>query len=100
MGRMKKAANPRDAVRLEQLPNIGPSVAGDLRGIGIKSPKDLKGKDPLALYERLNLATQAVHDPCVLDTFMSAVAFMDGKGAKPWWDFTPKRKALLTKRGR
>ncbi|MBI3299219.1 MAG: helix-hairpin-helix domain-containing protein [Elusimicrobia bacterium] len=95
---MKKVTRPQDALELQQVPNIGPSIAEDLRGIGIKAPKDLKGKDPLALYERLNHATQAVHDPCVLDTLMSAVAFMDGKGAKPWWDFTPKRKAMLAKR--
>jgi hypothetical protein len=28
----------------------------------------------------------------VLDTFMSAVRFMEGAPALPWWHYTPERK--------
>ena len=38
---------------LEQLPNIGPSLAADLRLIGIEHPADLRGKDACALYRAL-----------------------------------------------
>jgi hypothetical protein len=94
---MKKALIPAEAVHLEHIPNLGVSIAGDLRGIGIKTPKDLRGKDPLVLYKKVNLSTQQVHDPCLLDVFMAAVAFMDGKGAAPWFAFTKRRKILLSK---
>ena len=39
-----KAANARAAQRLEQIPNIGPSIAQDLRSIGIKTAQDLVGR--------------------------------------------------------
>ena len=81
--------------RLEDLPNIGPSIAGDLRLIGIHRPADLTGRDPLALYDALNAARGVRNDPCVLDTFMAAVDYMNGGRAKPWWKFTARRKKLL-----
>jgi predicted NAD-dependent protein-ADP-ribosyltransferase YbiA (DUF1768 family) len=80
---------------LEQIPNIGKSIADDLRLIGIREPAQLKGQDGLALYERLNRRTGVRHDPCVADTFMAAVAFMNGGKPTPWWKFTAKRKTLL-----
>ncbi|MFI5229228.1 MAG: helix-hairpin-helix domain-containing protein, partial [Gemmatimonadales bacterium] len=43
--------------RLEQLPNIGPSLAASLRQVGIERPSDLTGRDPFALYEALCSAT-------------------------------------------
>jgi hypothetical protein len=78
--------------RLEDLPNIGPAMAGDLRRIGIAGPGDLAGRDPFELYDALCRATGARHDPCVLDVFMSVVSFMDGGPALPWWAFTERRK--------
>ena len=47
-----KAASAAECERLEQLPNIGPSLAADLRLIGIERPADLRGKDAYALYRR------------------------------------------------
>ncbi len=92
-----KADLPAQAKRLEDIPNIGPSLASDLRGIGITQPKQLKGKDGLALYRKLNKVTGARHDPCVADTFLAAVHFMDTGEALPWWKFTPKRKQAFQK---
>ena len=51
--RHAKASNAQAAESLEQIPNIGPAVAEDLRSIGIKAPHDLIGRDPQRLYERL-----------------------------------------------
>ena len=82
-------------VRLEDLPNIGPSIAGDLRLIGVRHPADLRGRDPRALYDALNRARGVRQDPCVLDTFMAAVDFMEGAPAKPWWRYTAQRKRLM-----
>ncbi len=65
-----KAQLAADARRLEEIPNIGPALADDLRAIGIKGPVDLKGKDGLKLYDQLNKTTGRRHDPCVADTFL------------------------------
>jgi hypothetical protein len=84
---------------LEEIPNIGPSLAGSLRTIGVRRPRDLVGKDPFALYDALCGVTRSRQDPCVLDTFISAVRFMEGAPSRPWWYYTPERKrALATSR--
>ena len=90
-----KAASAAECSELEQLPNIGPALAADLRLIGIMAPKDLRGKDAFVLYQRLCAATGQRQDPCVLDTFMAATDFMRGAPAAPWWQYTPQRKALF-----
>jgi Pathogenicity locus len=89
-----KASDPQQCVTLEQLPNIGPSLAADLRLIGIESPRELKGRDAFVLYQTLAAATGTRQDPCVLDTFMAAVDFMNGAAAAPWWAYTAQRKVL------
>lgn len=95
-----KAARPREACeRLEDLANVGPSIAGDLRRVGVAHPRDLAGRDPVALYDALCAATGARHDPCVLDVFLSAVRFMEGAPPLPRWHYTPERKRLLAERG-
>ncbi|HTD03340.1 helix-hairpin-helix domain-containing protein [Undibacterium sp.] len=91
---MQKTSREK-AVKLENLPNIGKACAADLRLIGILEPQQLIGKDPMQLYASLCEMTQARHDPCVIDTFMSAVRFMEGAPALPWWAYTAERKALL-----
>jgi hypothetical protein len=79
-------------VTLEQIPNIGPSLAADLRRVGVKLPRELAGKDPYQLYTALCDATGARQDPCVLDVFISAVRFMEGAAPRPWWRYTAERK--------
>ena len=90
-----KAASAAECTALEQLPNIGPALAADLRLIGIQTPAELRGKDPFVLYQKLCAATGQRQDPCVLDTFMAATDFMRGAPAAPWWKYTPQRKALF-----
>jgi len=85
----------RDSAKLEDLPNVGRATATDLRGLGIRVPGDLKGRDPYALYDALNRATGTRHDPCVLDTFISAVRYVEGAPARPWWKYTAQRKRTL-----
>ena len=81
--------------RLEQIPNIGPSLAKDLRLIGVSHPKDLIGRNPYAMYEELCRKTERRHDPCVIDAFISAVRFMQGEPKRPWWSYTSERKQML-----
>jgi hypothetical protein len=90
-----KARNAEECERLEQLPNIGPSLAENLRLIGIANPQELRGKDAFVLYQKLCAVTGHRHDPCVLDTFMAATDFMGGAAPAPWWNYTAQRKALF-----
>ena len=99
----KSAALSRDMersefTRLEQLPNVGPAIAADLRLLGVARPGDLRGRDPYALYDELCRVTGQRHDPCLLDTFIAAVRFMGGEEAKPWWAYTAERKRRLAAR--
>ena len=90
-----KPVNRADITDLEDIPNVGPSLADKLRLIGLSSPRDLLGKDPYKMYDDLCYTTGVRHDPCVIDVFIAAVRFMAGKPAKPWWKFTPERKRTL-----
>jgi hypothetical protein len=94
----KKASAVRDVARLEDIPNVGPTIAGDLRQLGIKTPDDLLGRDPYAMYDELCRITGQRHDPCLLDTFIAAVRFMEGGPKKPWWAYTTERKRELAAR--
>ena len=63
--------------------------------IGINHPKQLVHQDPFKMYKILCEKTQTRIDPCVLDVFMSAVDFMEGKEPRPWWKYTRQRKSLF-----
>ena len=93
-----KAGAAPDVVNLEDIPNVGPAVAADLRRLGITAPADLLGRDPYALYEGLCERTGQRHDPCLLDAFIAAVRFMAGGPKKPWWAYTAERKRHLATR--
>jgi hypothetical protein len=89
-----KAASAADCQVLEQLPNIGPALAADLRRLGIRQPDELRSRDPFQLYQALCRATGKRQDPCVLDTFMAATDFMRGAAPTPWWHYTAQRKQV------
>ncbi|MCP5287149.1 MAG: helix-hairpin-helix domain-containing protein [Burkholderiaceae bacterium] len=93
MSAQAKARHAGEAEQLEQLPNVGPAIAGDLRLLGIQRPADLVRQDALALYRALERATGRRQDPCVLDTFMAATDFMRGAPARRRWSYTAERKA-------
>ena len=88
-----KARHAGECETLEQLPNIGPSLAADLRRIGIVHPRELASRDAFALYQALCAKVGNRQDPCVLDTFIAACDFMRGAAPTPWWQYTAKRKA-------
>jgi hypothetical protein len=94
MVKSPKAASADDCQRLEQLPNIGPALAADLRRLGIQHPAQLRSRDPYQLYQALCQATGKRQDPCVLDTFMAATDFMHGARPTPWWRYTARRKQV------
>ncbi len=88
----RKASTATECLTLEQLPNIGPSIAADLRLIGVQHPQELAQQDALQLYQSLCRVSGKRQDPCVLDTFMAATDFMRGAAARPWWHYTAQRK--------
>jgi Pathogenicity locus len=94
MVKSPKAASAAECLNLEQLPNIGPALAADLRRLGITHPGELRARDPFMLYQTLCTATGKRQDPCVLDTFMAATDFMRGAAPTPWWHYTAQRKRV------
>ena len=92
-----KARHAAECEQLEQLPNIGPSLAGDLRLLGIAHPRDLADRDAFAMYQTLGSLTGQRQDPCVLDTFLAATDFMRVADPKPWWLYTAERKRVYGK---
>ena len=91
----RKAKQAAEATTLESLPNIGRSIADDLRLLGIQVPTDLLGQDPYTLYQDLCIQTGTRHDPCLLDTFIAVTRFMAGDPPHPWWHYTAERKRTL-----
>ncbi|MBA4341767.1 MAG: mitomycin resistance protein [Methylibium sp.] len=89
-----KARHFEECFTLEQIPNVGPAVAADLRALGVVRPKDLRRHDPYALYQRLCRLSGQRQDPCMLDTLMAAVDFMAGGPPRPWWHFSERRQHL------
>lgn len=89
-----KAATADDCLTLEQLPNVGPAVAAELRRLGIERPQQLVGRDAYALYQALGRLKGRRQDPCVLDTFMAVADFLAGGPPAPWWHFTARRRQL------
>jgi hypothetical protein len=94
----RKSADIRELTRLEDIPNVGAAIAADLRQLGITAPSELVGRDPYAMYDDLYRITGQRHDPCLLDTFIAAVRYMDGGPKKPWWKYTAERKRELANR--
>jgi hypothetical protein len=90
-----KATSAGQARQLEQIPNIGPSIAADLREIGVTTPQQLIGRDPYDLYARSNAKRGIRQDPCLIDCFIAAVRFMEGARPRPWWKYTLERKRYL-----
>jgi len=92
-----KAPHPSEVTNFEDIPNIGPRMAEDFRMLGVKTPADLTNKNAYTLYKKICELTGTRHDPCVLDTYMAAVDFMNGAPARPWFSYTKERKKRYPK---
>ncbi len=89
-----KVSEFAEATRFEQLPNVGPATAGDLRLLGLTHPRDLRGRDPLQLFRELERRSGSRQDPCVLDVLIGLTRQAGGDPLQPWWHYTAERKAL------
>ena len=92
-----KAKHFDEVKKFSDIPNVGLAMVRDFKLLGISTPKQLTKKDPYKLYKQLEKATGTRHDPCVLDTFMAVVDFMNGAPAKPWFSYTEERKKQYPK---
>ena len=79
------------ADKLEEIPGVGPSMARDLRDLGIFEPAALRGQDPERLYKRLCLMHDMRIDRCVLYVFRCAVYYATAENHDPellkWWNW-------------
>lgn len=91
-------ARHRTLARLRDIPNVGPATEKDFHQLGITTPAQLIGRDPYRMYDDLCARTGVVHDPCVYDVLISAVRYMEGAPARPWWHYTAERKRTLARR--
>jgi Pathogenicity locus len=86
-----------DTLGLRDLRGVGPSIEADLRQLGVGSVSELSRRDGHALYEALCDITRTRQDPCVLDTFVCAVAQARNpelpEEQRNWWWWSRQRKA-------
>lgn len=87
-----KAKRAADVRKFTDIPNIGPAMMRDFMQLGMKSPEELKGQNALKMYESMCRISGTRQDPCVLDTYLAAVDFMNGAPPRPWWHYTEQRK--------
>ena len=87
-----KARSYREVQKFEDIPNIGPAMVRDFLLLGLTKPADLTEKDPFVLYTKICERVGFRKDPCVLDTYIAAVDFMNGAPARPWFYYTKERK--------
>lgn len=87
---MRRSRVRRDD-ELQVIPGIGPSLAADLRDLGIRRVADLTRRDPERMYQQLNTLRGIRQDPCVLYVFRCAVYF--ARTPRPrsellkWWNW-------------
>lgn len=83
------------ADQLQTIPGIGPSMAQDLRDLGIFEIGDLVGNDPEMMYKRLCLIHGMHIDRCVLFVFRCAVYFATEEVHEPellkWWNWQDRK---------
>ena len=87
------AGHEEAVTRLRLIPNVGPKMAADLIKLGVTRLEDAAGRDPDEMYHELCAIDGKRHDPCMRDIFAAVISYAEGGPARPWWEFTPERKA-------
>ncbi len=87
---MKKTSTNKE---LRSLMNLGPATNKDLTLLEITTITQLAQANADELYERLQKITKQKHDPCVWDVFAAIIHEANTGEKKPWWHWTPIRKA-------
>jgi Pathogenicity locus len=87
------AGHEEAVARLRAIPNVGPKMAAELIKLGVTRLEGAAGRDPDEMYHELCAIDAKRHDPCVRDVFAAVVSYAEGGPPRPWWEFTPERKA-------
>jgi hypothetical protein len=88
-----KAKNYKLVKKFTDIPNVGPAMVRDFTVLGVQKSGDLTNKDPHQLYQKICQMTGTRKDPCVLDTYLAIVDFMNGAPARPWYWYSKARKS-------
>jgi hypothetical protein len=82
--------------RLQVIPGVGPSIAGDLLDLGILRVEDLKDRSPEELYQTHCDRIGHTVDRCLLYVFRCAVYFASETKHDPerlqWWTWKDSGK--------
>jgi len=89
---MAKVARASEVKKFTDIPNVGKAMEHDFIFLGLKSPAELKKQDAFKLYQKMCKKSGTRQDPCVLDTYIAVIDFMNGAPAKPWFYYTKDRK--------
>jgi hypothetical protein len=85
----------RDPLRV--IPGIGPSIAKDLRALGLTSVAQLRHRDPERLYTQSNTLRGVKQDRCLLYVFRCAVYYASERKPKArllkWWNWSDENLA-------
>ncbi|MBL0236161.1 MAG: helix-hairpin-helix domain-containing protein [Saprospiraceae bacterium] len=77
--------------QFQTIPSVGKACALDLWNIGLRDISELKNKNPLELYQKLNSISGVTHDICMLYTFRCAVYYATEDHHDPeklkWWNW-------------
>ena len=84
----------------QSIPGVGPSIARDLWDLGLRTPAQLKRKDPERLYQQLCRLRRAHIDRCMLYVFRCAHYYASRTRHDPrlllWWNWTDEKKKRHT----
>ena len=87
------ASHPADPLRV--IPGVGPSLARDLRALGVTSLATLRRRNPERLYTELSRIRGVRQDPCVLYVFRRAVYYARTPRPQPrllkWWNWKHRK---------
>ncbi|MES2749402.1 MAG: helix-hairpin-helix domain-containing protein [Patescibacteria group bacterium] len=89
---MAKVNRAAEVKKFTDIPNVGKAMERDFLFLGVTSPVQLKKLDAYTLYQKMCKKSGTRQDPCVLDTYLAVIDFMNGGPAKPWFYYTKDRK--------
>ena len=87
---------------LRRIPGVGPSIARDLRDLGIRRIAALRRRSAERMYDRINALRGVRQDPCLLYVFRCAVYYASTSQPDPellkWWNWKDRTEPLIQAR--
>jgi hypothetical protein len=96
----KRAKEINALIEFQSIPSLGINFATELIQQGYYSLEQLKGRDPVELFNAFERHVGAWADPCVEDSYRLLAHYIKhGDTGKSWWNFTAERKAYRAQCG-